>query len=333
VNDDWILSPALLSQTRFGYTFNKDLKLTPIQTSWADFGSQNPYADNLASPYPPIIRVTGYWTGLNTGDDMMPMTTYEGSQTFSWTRGAHSLKFGGSILHNNFVEHAPGARSGQVGFTGAFTGLAPADFLLGMSASFQEQSGLVRDFNTLKYAAFIQDNWKIVRRLTLDLGLRYEINPPYSSTTGQIGTFRAGVQSQRYPAAPLGLVYPGDPGVPDGLVPTIYTNFMPRVGIAYDLFGNGRTAHSRGLWHIQRHGPGQHHFRLSDAALSAKHSPQQHTESGEPVGEFSGWDSFPLLLEHFSSDLHATGQPVGSGGGVGNAVCATLQPGCAATVG
>src|SRR5262249_1525055 len=47
---------------------------------------------------------------------------------------------------------------------------------------------------------------------------------------------------QRYPTAPRGLVYPGDPGVPDGLIPTIHTNFLPRVGIVYDPFGNGRTA-------------------------------------------------------------------------------------------
>jgi len=95
----------------------------------------------------------------------------------------------------------------------------------------------------------VQDDFKITRRLTLNLGLRYELNTPYvqlhdwtSSIRPYVGCSADCQRSTKFPTAPPGLVYPGDPGVPRGLVPTDKNNFAPRFGFAYDPFGNGRTA-------------------------------------------------------------------------------------------
>ena len=79
-------------------------------------------------------------------------------------------------------------------------------------------------------------------RLTLDLGVRWELNPPYTSAGNALGGFAFGVQSKIYPTAPLGMLFPGDPGVPDGNRADHHTNFAPRVGFAWDVFGNGKTA-------------------------------------------------------------------------------------------
>ncbi|MEO7653362.1 MAG: hypothetical protein ABIZ80_23125, partial [Bryobacteraceae bacterium] len=89
---------------------------------------------------------------------------------------------------------------------------------------------------------FAQDDWRIHPRLTLNLGLRYELAMPWYHPQDFWGTLHPGQQSQVVKTAPSGMVFPGDPGVPRGLVPTDKNNFAPRIGFAWDPFGNGRTS-------------------------------------------------------------------------------------------
>jgi hypothetical protein len=91
-------------------------------------------------------------------------------------------------------------------------------------------------------ALFVQDDWKAGRRITLNLGLRWEVLPPWVAANGAFQQYAPGQPSQRFPNAPAGLVFPGDPGVPDGLLRTGWRDFAPRVGLAIDPFGNGRMA-------------------------------------------------------------------------------------------
>ncbi len=240
VSDDWIIRNNLINQARFNYTLNEYVTVGQNTTSWSELGSQLTLGSQ--PPRPPQITVTGYWKAGTIGNNDMPQRNFGFTDIVSWIHGNHSFKFGGNTLWNHFQETGSWLGAGQITFSGTYTKNAEADFLLGQAATFRQNNGLNRNFQSTNSSLFAQDNWKISKKLTLTLGVRWELNPPYTSVNGALGTFAYGVQSTRFPTAPLGLLFPGDPGIPDGVAPTIHTNFAPRVGFAYDVFGNGRTA-------------------------------------------------------------------------------------------
>jgi hypothetical protein len=87
----------------------------------------------------------------------------------------------------------------------------------------------------------LQDNWRISHALTVNLGIRYDVQTAPIDTQRRIGVFEPGVQSTVSPNAMLGQLFPGDPGVPDGGVDTNYNHFSPRIGFAYNPFHDGHT--------------------------------------------------------------------------------------------
>jgi len=92
------------------------------------------------------------------------------------------------------------------------------------------------------FSMFAQDSFRITPRLTLDLGLRWDPFFPYTDVLGKLATYHPGAQSTRYPNAPAGILYAGDPGIPPGVFNRRWSNLGPRVGFAWDVFGNGTTA-------------------------------------------------------------------------------------------
>ena len=89
------------------------------------------------------------------------------------------------------------------------------------------------DSRSKYYGVYFQDSWRASRNLTLNYGLRWEVATPWYDTQNKLETVVLGEQSLSFPGAPLGLVVPGDPGIPRTLGPTKYTNFAPRIGFAY----------------------------------------------------------------------------------------------------
>ena len=117
-----------------------------------------------------------------------------------------------------------------------------ADFLFGAMDEFSEYSKAPSNEHQKQYAAFAQDEWKATPRLTLTYGLRYEYTSPETDTRGYSFSIVPGQQSVKFPGAPLGFLVPGDPGAPRGWYYPDYTNVSPRIGIAWDPFGNGKTS-------------------------------------------------------------------------------------------
>jgi TonB dependent receptor len=106
----------------------------------------------------------------------------------------------------------------NLSFTGLCSGQATADFLIGRPQSFGGLTTIHDDGTAGQYQPYFQDDYKITSRLTLNLGLRYDLETPWTERHGGASTYSPGKQSRVYPTAPPGLVVPGDLGVPPGFI-------------------------------------------------------------------------------------------------------------------
>lgn len=241
--DTWMVSPTKINTLRLFYTLNHYIisNIYGDEHFLPDLGSEAPMGSNYnAQPY---FTVSGYWTmgTNNAGPNDLSSMNLGITDTFSATWGKHEMKFGGQYRWDKFHSTGGAASNGIFQFTGNVTGNALADFLLGRASSLRQNNGVKFRSHSQDPSFFIQDNWRVTPKLSLNLGLRWEYFPMY---TGQdnTATFIQGQKSVRFPTAPLGLVFSGDPGIPDGIFKTPWNTFAPRVGFAYDLFGDGRTS-------------------------------------------------------------------------------------------
>ncbi|MGD0732868.1 MAG: carboxypeptidase-like regulatory domain-containing protein [Terracidiphilus sp.] len=181
------------------------------------------------------IAFNDFTMGVDTTALVQAENIYEVADAFSRIIGQHGLKFGGEVHANQINTHPDVIFNGSFAFNGSETGLDFADFLLGVPSSYtQGQAGSFYNRN-LYMAAFAQDSWKLSSELTVNYGVRWDRIRPWLEKYNQLQTLVKGEQSEVFPGAPLGLVFPGDPGVPRSLAPA-REDFAPRAGVAYSPF-------------------------------------------------------------------------------------------------
>ena len=219
---------------------------TGIPTSKQPTNAQLGINVNSDDPFGPASL--SFASGMNVGFDpnvhWKADNTYAVSDAFTWNRGKHTFKFGGrfAIMQENSVYAYQ--TNGIFYFYGPGGILANdlAAFLVGAADEFDEFSKAPSNEHQKQYSLFAQDEWKVNSRFNLTLGLRYEYTTPETDTRGFSFSLIPGLQSKRFPNAPLGFVVPGDPGAPRGWYFPDHKNFAPRVGFAWDLFGQGKTS-------------------------------------------------------------------------------------------
>jgi hypothetical protein len=249
--DTWILSPHTVNSFRAFYTQNRYIQANSINNTLASLGSQAGEGGPIFSP--PVFIINGFWQmgPANAGPNDNDQQAFGAFNTVNLTRGHHNIKLGGSYVWEKYTANGNKNAGANFTFTGAATastvngktvnGNALADFLEGKANSLLQTSSSIQRQYSYDPALYLQDDWQIRPRLNVNLGLRWEVFPPFPGQ-GVYGTFAANVQSKVVPTAPLGLLYQGDPGIPAGVYATSWTRFAPRVGFAFDMFGNGRTS-------------------------------------------------------------------------------------------
>ena len=277
IHTTYVISPTLLNEVAFNYNGNRiNILPTGVLGRPSGFTSNRIFSGPNNNNRIPEIHLAGYnntdytnasWPWRNKADD------YQIRDDISWTKGAHQIKMGGSWAIYKKVQDLFGNTQGSFTFNNNFTTNDFADFLLGAASGYNELA--VQDhgyWNNVSWAAYVQDNWRVNHRLTLNLGVRWDGVPHTYEANNRMGNFYPNLYNTA--AAPIfadtagnniaptspglgtspnpilagtqfylnGIGIPGKtPGVPKGLVDNHWAAFGPRVGFAYDLTGSGKT--------------------------------------------------------------------------------------------
>ncbi|HEX8710640.1 MAG TPA: TonB-dependent receptor, partial [Terracidiphilus sp.] len=278
-------SPSLLNNLVLNYQRIVSLRGGPPGSpNITAFGVKNIWQPNTG-PYM-AANVAGYFKAQSAAFAGWLRNNYTFNDDLRWTIGNHNLSFGGHFELSKYDVTNVYQSYGGFGFgpvTNSFGSYqypnAMANFLVGFMNGFQQGNfELLNDRNHFP-AIYAQDSWRVTPRLTLNYGLRWEMYAPWANRIGvqtafSPANYSANKGTSQYalataagtPGLPAGMVLSGDPGFPKNGVRNDYAQFMPRLGFAYDLFGNAKTVVRGGYgWFYQDRMPG--FFNLNQAGF------------------------------------------------------------------
>jgi len=279
-----VISPTLLNEISFNYNGNR-IHIIPnnLVTAPTAFKFNRLFTGPNVDTRIPQINLSGA-TGVQYSANWTPWNNkaddYQFRDDLSWTRGAHQLKFGFSWALYKKQQDAFANTEGNFTFNGLYTGNDFADYLLGYAQAYSEDGNKITgQWNNISPAFYVQDNWRVNNRLTLNLGLRwdgiphtYEANHLSSNfypnlynaadtatfdSKGHICSTNSNPACAGGPSPGLftstnpqlggyqfylnGIGTGGVNGIPKGLVNNSWNNWGPRLGFAYDLTGHAKT--------------------------------------------------------------------------------------------
>ena len=298
------ISNNKVNDLRFGFNRFTFQQIPTEPVTLDDIGATRGNSDQFPAAY--RISVTNAFsmgTGVNDNRGGA-FNTYEGANDFSWSKGKHNIRFGGEIdryqlnRFNNFAARGSvtfGNTPIDFGGAGipALTGFQ--NFLLGRITATQGGAGIFDyAFRALDAAAYVQDDWKIMPRLTLNAGLRWEGLSMAHALSHYLSNFSGLGDGE---PGPISIIHPedtpkvGTPGVSDCTLINCFNgkNFAPRFGLAWDVFGDHKTA--------LRGGYGLYYQRISNQSLlqTSGGLPFQQTVSAAALS-VSPQNPFPTIL-------------------------------------
>jgi hypothetical protein len=275
IHTAYVINPTLINEAAFNYNGNRiailplGLVSAPSNFTFNRFFT-GPNVDNRI----PTINLNGS-TGTQYTSNWTPWNNvandYQLRDDVSWTKGRHQIKMGGSWAWYGKVQDWFKNTQGGFNFNGSYTGNDFADYLLGYGQSYNEDAVKSSGhWNNVSWALYIQDNYRVSSRLTLNLGLRWDGIPHTYEANSQMSNFYPNLYNPANPALlnpgnqtinPLspglgpspnsilagqqfylnGIGICGVNGIPNGCVNGAWKNFGPRLGFAYDVTGTGKT--------------------------------------------------------------------------------------------
>ena len=239
-----ILRPNLLNEFRYGFIRQKvdkrELTDVPFSELLKTYGITGvPVQDRLFGL--PRFALTGGigYEGLGEPGSMPNFKIHQVHQylnNLSWNKGSHNFKFGTDLRWNRSDIFGGASSHGNLNFDGHFTGISFADFLLGMPSQFNLTSTLQGQMRFRNYMFYAQDDWKLTPRLTLNLGIRYELTSPWWEKHNNMNTIGIDPSKPDFnQIIPAG--HCGDSWSCRALVKTDTNNWAPRVGFAWQATG------------------------------------------------------------------------------------------------
>jgi hypothetical protein len=260
VTEVWTISPRMTNEVRLGYTnqLNFFVPLTLGQGYPAKLGFQFAKADNF-----PSINISGFNNGNSNGNTILSSQTnavykehaFDPSDVVTLISGKHILHFGGEFLiYQNNSTAWGNLDAGTLSYSGAYTagntgssttGLGYADFLLGQTQKWTASQTPEYGGREKLPQFFVQDDYKLRSNLTLNLGVRYQIQSGWSEVKGNEASFDPTIQNMA--TATLGAMWYGSPHGGSIQAP-VYTTVLPRVGFAYQYDTNTTVRGGFGLY-------------------------------------------------------------------------------------
>lgn len=291
ITHTWTITNSTVNELRFNYnregqeTFQHPVNTELVQNScppppsWLTAAVPCFYGDNSSDPngslygiHPflgakreglPFISISGGFSLGNNSEGELPQVgnSFQWSDNLTKVKGSHTVKFGVDFRRQQFNQFYYYNVNGTFSYYGGGPNDVGANnlfpnFLLGLPDQFGQGSAQVEYVRNTGLYLFAQDSWKIKPNLTLNYGLRWELDTPLADKAQHVQTFRPGQSSTVYPCGgpntdctsqdAVGLVVPGDPGVPAGMTQTYYKAFAPRIGLAWSPGNSGKTSFRAG---------------------------------------------------------------------------------------
>ena len=240
--ETFLINPGTISAFRANFTRSMAVRVNaPGTPTLTQLGSN---VTSLVPDYTGQISASGYFSLGGIGGYFVN-NTWNLNEDISMTRGPHQIIAGFNFIHTQLNGLGPFQMNPRFTFNGSITGNSLADLLLGQPASMLQGNGQVAYDRMNMPSLYVQDNWKITRSITIDLGLRWDPFFPQHHIENMVSVFEPdkfyqGIHSTEFPNAPAGLFFRGDKGFP-GQSDTFQklSDFSPRVGVVVDPTGHG----------------------------------------------------------------------------------------------